>query len=99
VLVWPAADRAGLTRALGGHARSIARVSGHVLDEDARADVAFAWSHAADRAQLLAWIESTTAREVFVTGECAEPIARALGPRARVIGPPHQMALFPEASP
>lgn len=60
----------------------------------------FAWPFAADRAQLLAWIDQTSAREIYVTGACAEAIAAALGPRARTIGPPHQMALFPrEATP
>jgi hypothetical protein len=44
---------------------------------------------------LLAWIEATGAREMFVTGRSAEAIVAALGPRARVIGPPHQMSLFP----
>jgi hypothetical protein len=54
-----------------------------------------AWPFAATRAQLLAWIEQTKARDVFVTGACAETIVAALGNRARVLGPPHQMTLFP----
>lgn len=55
---------------------------------------AFAWPFVATRDQLLAWIEQTRAHEVFVTGACAEAIASALGARARVLGPPRQMALF-----
>jgi hypothetical protein len=31
---------------------------------------------------------------VAVTGPCAATIAAAVGPRARVLGPPEQMALF-----
>jgi hypothetical protein len=96
VLVWPAGDRTGLARVLGERRRALARLSGTVLDGDPRADVAFAWASAADHRGLLGWIEATGAREVFVTGACAEPIAQALGSRARVLGPPQQMALFPE---
>jgi len=54
----------------------------------------FAWPFVADRAQLLAWIQQTRAREVFVTGVGADAIAKKLGARARVLGPPRQMALF-----
>ncbi|MEO8552606.1 MAG: hypothetical protein ABI678_21665, partial [Kofleriaceae bacterium] len=53
----------------------------------------FAWPFAAGRTQLLAWIEQTRAKDVFLTGACAEAIAAALGKRARVLGPPHQMTL------
>ena len=49
-------------------------------------------------AQLLAWIEQTHARDIFVTGACAETIIAKLGPRARMLGPPHQMVLFPQAA-
>lgn len=73
---------------------SSALVSGRALDEPADG-ACFAWPSAADRAQLLAWIAQTGAREVFVTGACAEAIAAALGPRARALGPPRQMHLFP----
>ena len=52
------------------------------------------WPNTASRKQLLAWIESANAREVFVTGACAEDIVAELGARARVLGPPHQMTLF-----
>ena len=55
------------------------------------------WPFAADRAQLLAWIDRTGAREVFVTGARAEAIVSALGRRGRVLGPPQQMTLFREA--
>jgi putative mRNA 3-end processing factor len=58
-------------------------------------DAHFAWPHTAGRDQLLAWIESTGARDVFVTGGAAEAIAAAVGGRARAIGPPQQMTLFP----
>ena len=77
-IVWLARDRSGLAKALGEHA--------HATRDG--------WRTAADRAELLAWIEATNAREVFITGACAEDIAKKLGPRARVIGPPHQMTLF-----
>ncbi|MEO8705699.1 MAG: hypothetical protein ABI867_37050 [Kofleriaceae bacterium] len=99
-IVWLDSDRAGLARSLADRAYTTALVSGRALDGAAGADAAFAWTSAAGRAELLAWIETTSAREVYVTGACAETIAAALGSRARVIGPPHQMALFPrEAAP
>jgi len=90
--VWVEGDRALLLRTLVD--RPHALVSGMVDGE-----LTFAWSNAADRPQLLAWIESTSARDIYITGACAESIAAELGPRARVIGPPQQMTLFPrEAS-
>jgi hypothetical protein len=99
-IVWLDHDRAGLTRALAGRAAATALVSGRAVDDDAGTDTSFVWAHAADREQLLAWIESTRADDVFVTGACAEAIATTLGPRARIVGPPHQMSLFPrEAMP
>ena len=99
-VVWLDSDRAGLARTLANRAHTTALVSGRALDGSSETDAAFVWPSAADRGQLLAWIEATSAREVFVTGACAEPIAAVLGPRARVIGPPHQMTLFPrEATP
>lgn len=79
---------------LATDAFSTALVSGRALDPHPRCDAAFAWPFVAGRRQLLAWIEQTRARDVFVTGACAEAIAATLGPRARVLGPPHQMALF-----
>ncbi len=54
----------------------------------------FAWAAAAGHAELLRWIEATGAREVFVTGPCADAIVASIGPRARTLGPPRQMALF-----
>ena len=74
-----------------------ALVSLRALDEPAGFDAHLAWPFAADRAQLLAWIEQSGAREVYVTGAAAEAIASALGPRARVLGPPRQMMLFEAA--
>lgn len=77
-VVWLARDPGGLAKALGEHLYTTRS----------------AWPNAAGRTDLLAWIESTNAREVYVTGPCADDIAAALGPRARVLGPPHQMTLF-----
>ena len=73
-----------------------ALVSGRALDAHAY-KTAFAWPFAAGREALLAWIEQTKATEIYVTGNAAETIAQALGPRARVLGPPHQMTLFEAA--
>jgi putative mRNA 3-end processing factor len=99
-IVWLDADRAGLTRAVGDRAVATALVSARAAAGAAGYDAGFAWAAAADRAQLLGWIEATGAREVFVTGAAAEAVVAALGARARVIGPPQQMSLFPnEASP
>ena len=57
-------------------------------------DAAVAWSGAADRAGLVRFIEQSGAAAVAITGPCAATIAAAVGPRARVLGPPQQMALF-----
>lgn len=94
VVIALAADRGSLVKLDGEH--RIATLS--VEPSREAGDVSLPWANAADRAGLLAWIESTHAREVFVTGACAESIAHALGPKARMIGPPHQMALalFPD---
>ncbi len=103
-VLWLDSDRSGLARALAERTpakgtaalpSSTALLSGRALDGHAGCDAGFVWSNAADREQLLEWIEATSAREVFVTGACAETIATKLGPRARMIGPPHQMTLFP----
>ena len=72
-----------------------ALISGRAIDGHAGFDAGFAWPNAADRKQLLAWIEATNAREVYVTGACAETIVAALGRRGRLLGPPQQMTLFP----
>ena len=94
-IVWLDADRAGLARSLGARAAATALVSARALAGTAGYDAGFGWAAAANRAQLLGWIEATGARDIYVTGACAEAIAGALGARARVIGPPHQMPLFP----
>ena len=94
-IVWLDADRAGLARAAGDRAIATALVSARAAAGTAGHDAGFAWAAAADRAQLLSWIEATGARDVFVTGACAEAIVSALGARARVLGPPQQMSLFP----
>jgi hypothetical protein len=52
------------------------------------------WPLVATDRELLAWIDKTRASQVFVTGPGAERIASAIGPRARVLGPPRQMSLF-----
>lgn len=86
-----ARSRAGAATRSGAAARSGARAATEI---GPRWAASFAWPFVADRAQLLGWIEQTRARDVFVTGAGADSIAAALGPRARVIGPPRQMALF-----
>ncbi len=103
-VIWLDTDHAGLAKAMrDASAKQVppattsfatALVSGRAIEGADGYDTAFAWATAADRAQLLGWIEAANAREVFVTGPCADAIARTLGPRARVIGPPQQMALF-----
>jgi hypothetical protein len=86
-------DRAAAIDAAGE--RPIAAlVSGRAIDGPDGCDAAFAWAGAAGRADLLGWIEATGAKEIYVTGACAHAIASVLGPRARVLGPPHQMQLF-----
>lgn len=70
-----------------------ALVSGRALDGHVGFSTGFAWPFAAGRTQLLAWIEQTHAKDIFVTGACAETIVAHLGKRARMLGPPHQMTL------
>ncbi len=86
-------DRAGAIEAAGARATT-ALVSGRAVEGADGCDAAFAWAGAAGRAELLGWIEATGAREIYVTGPCARAIVQALGPRARVLGPPQQMHLF-----
>ena len=94
-----AGERATVVKRLAHATCVTAVVSWRAVLGPTDTDAAFAWPSTAGRRALLAWIESTTAREVFVTGAGAEAIAGAIGPRARVIGPPRQMVLFPrEAS-
>jgi hypothetical protein len=57
-------------------------------------DAAFAWPFVASHEQLLGWIEQSRAKSIFVTGVHADAMVAELGPRARVLGPPQQMALF-----
>lgn len=72
-----------------------ARLSGH---STTTTEVSFAWPHAADRSSLLEWIEGTRAKEIYVTGGSAEAIVKALGARAKYLGPPQQMSLFAEVT-
>lgn len=81
-------DRPGLVRALGAHAHTVASVSGSARD------AAFAWPCSAGKLDLLAWIESTGARFVYLTGPGSPKLAATLGPRAHVLGPPKQMTLW-----
>ena len=94
-IVWLDAERMALTRGLGDRPVATALASARAIEGPAGYDTALAWAFAADRGQLLSWIEATGARAVFVTGACADAIVSALGARARIIGPPHQMQLFP----
>jgi putative mRNA 3-end processing factor len=93
-VIWLDGDHAGLAKAMRATSFATALVSGRAIEGGAGYDAAFAWATAADRAQLLGWIEAANARQVFVTGPCADAIAAAVGGHARVIGPPQQMALF-----
>jgi putative mRNA 3-end processing factor len=99
-LVWLVRDRLRLDAAAPPAARAIALASGLATEPGVVAalgvDAAFAWSNAADRDGLLSLVRASGAREVFVTGPCAPELVRALGERARVLGPPRQMALFEE---
>ena len=94
VVVWLDTDHAGLAKALAGKRFSTALASGRAIESADGYDTSFVWAGAADRKQLLDWIASAGAREVFVTGPCADAIVAAVGPKARVVGPPRQMALF-----
>ncbi|MBK9034802.1 MAG: hypothetical protein IPL61_26655 [Myxococcales bacterium] len=98
VLVWLVRDRTRVAAALGARPARIVLASGLACErEQVRAlavDAAVPWSGAADRAGLLRFIDQSGAAAVVVTGACAATIAAAVGPRARVLGPPQQMALF-----
>jgi hypothetical protein len=101
----PGRDRHAVVRLASDRPRAREQTRSHVFAlvslralEPARGfNAQFPWPFATDRAQLLAWIDQSGAREVFVTGSGADAIAAALGPRARVLGPPQQMTLFREA--
>lgn len=77
-----------------GMKSATALVSLRALEPPKGFDAVFAWPFAATRKQLLEWIEQSRAKDIFITGACADSIAETLGPRARVLGPPRQMALF-----
>jgi hypothetical protein len=98
VLIWPIAERARMAAALGARPARTVLASGLACDRERvralGADAAVAWSGAADRAGLVRFIEQSGAAAVAVTGPCAATIAAAVGPRAWVLGPPQQMALF-----
>jgi hypothetical protein len=100
--LWLASDPKGLARAMDDRKHSLALVSARALGgsgvDDAELDAAFVWPNAADRASLLAWIEATKAKEIFVTGECAAAIVAALGDKAKFLGPPQQLSLFKESA-
>jgi len=97
-LVWPVGEHARAAAAVRGLPARVALASGLAVERDrVRAlgvDRAIAWSGAADRAALLGFVAASGAAEVAVTGPWAEEIARAIGPRARALGPPRQMPLF-----
>jgi len=99
-LVWMLRRRGALDRLAPERGR-VALVSGAAADPAATAaagaEVGFAWSSHGDRDDLLAYIEETGARTVYLTGQFAEPLAAALdGDRraVRPLGPPRQMSLF-----
>jgi hypothetical protein len=96
VLVWPLADRARLPATLRGLPTAMVLASGLATEPDvaATADVAIAWSLAGDRDALLGVVRSSNATDVVLIGPGAEPLAAAIGGRARVLGPPRQMPLF-----
>ena len=80
---------------------TFAFVSGFSLDPDTRAlmkaDAGIALSNQSDHPDLLAYLESTGAREVAVTRGFCESFAEELrrrGLEAYALGPPRQMELF-----
>lgn len=97
-LLWLVRDRDRVAAAAGGRALRVLLASGLASERDVvrslAVDAAIAWSGAADRDGLLGFVARSDAAAVGVTGPCAPAIAAAIGPRARVLGPPQQMALF-----
>lgn len=91
VIIRAEADRLKLASAANAVS---AWVSARAVTSPSDYHASFPWPFVASRDQLLAWIEQTRAKHVFVTGACAESIAATLGARATVLGPPQQMALF-----
>jgi putative mRNA 3-end processing factor len=101
-LLWPARQRQALAglAALAAGSRT-ALVSGRALDQEHVAslevDAAYAWSNQADCDDLVAFIESCGARDVFLIHRHAETLAAVLhsdARRVRALGPPLQMPLF-----
>jgi hypothetical protein len=94
-LAAPSARHARVTIRIAGERASDAGpralVSGRAIDGHAGFAAGFAWASAAGHRDLLAWIAQTGARQVYVTGPCADAIARATG--GHVLGPPTQMQL------
>lgn len=100
VLLWPAHRRDTLPAPVPAPSR-VALVSGQALDPDAvaslRVDAAFAWSNQADHDELVRYIETSAARQVYVTHRFAEALAARLTGGTRVVralGPPRQMSLL-----
>jgi Cft2 family RNA processing exonuclease len=100
-LLWLDSERGRLDAVLAATPRRIALVSGRAVEPGAvaaaGADLGIDWSNTADRGELLAYIQGSGARRVYLTGRCAEVVAAELGERARVLGPPRQMPLFAAA--
>lgn len=92
VAIWLDSERAAAMKQLPG--ATTALVSGRAVDGTHGLDAAFAWAGAAGHAELMSWIEATSAREVYATGPYARAVVDRLGPRARVLGPPEQMQMF-----
>ena len=103
MLVWLTRDSksAALTPSAKHVIARRALVSGLAVEASAMRDVgaefAIAWSNSADRAALLDYIAQTGAREVYLTGRCADEVASSVGPHARVLAPPTQMSLWKAA--
>ena len=104
VLVWLTRDVA--SAALTPTAKHViarrALVSGLAVEPAAMrelgAELAIAWSNSADRATLLDYIAQTGAKEIYLTGRCADIVASAVGGHARVLAPPTQMSLWKAVS-
>lgn len=102
VLLWPAQRRDALPPALPRPSR-VALVSGGAMDRELVAtlavDTAFPWSNQADCDELVEYIRTSGARQIFLTHRFAETLAERLAGKGRVIralGPPRQMSLFDE---
>ncbi len=71
-----------------------ALVSASALEPRSDEIVRFPWPFCADSDDLVSWIEQSRARHIYLIGAYADAVAKLLGPRARALGPPRQMALF-----